>query len=199
MTSPDDARQKKRAATIIGGVVLILTLLGYLGIHVSVYRSAEWTRMSIVATLAIAIVLAIPLTRHGFKHGIKAHRPPTVPASLGVGSLMCAMAAVLLYIPVTFTLPDLYTRVAGTPYERVHPDLSKQPSSGRGGCKYGIAAPGFPRNGVKLAYCASSLEFSALPEHGPMRVIGRETWFGQRIDLIDRAGDHDATTSRQPA
>ncbi len=177
------SERKRRRNTWL---ILCLAAVSLFGMATDFHASPEWSKLGDWIALGCGIPTGILLARWVINHypGTLSFRQK-LAATFG----LCCTPVVFCLAIVGRALPDLYTRLAGTPFTLVQMG-HKTSGSGRGWwlfCRHAVDTPGFPRGSDDGTghLCVSRAEFDALPDHSEIRIRGRESWFGRRVDRLE--------------
>ncbi len=82
---------------------------------------------------------------------------------------------------VARAVPDAMTRLGGSPTE-VSLTLKKEDGRDRRGCNKKVRGPDL--TAFPWYVCVPPSSYDALPDKGPMLLVGRRSWFGLHVDDI---------------
>jgi hypothetical protein len=176
--NPPGARPWKEQWAILAIVFVMIGLVAF-GLKTDMYKSAAWSTASLYVILGgSALFSAWAL----FKV------LPRIPrrSKVGVALIVPFMIAMCAWSIVGNALPDIYTQLAGRPFTLVQ-EMQRQLSPSGKGCRQRIHAQIFDEGNPTDFYCASTAEYSRLPDHGMMRARGKETWFGRHVERLEPA------------
>jgi hypothetical protein len=166
--------------------ILTLAALFVHGLQAELIASKAWSQWNGWVAAGVAVLtLRWTLWHPRFPRGLLNQR--STPSYLMLLLILVAIIGLGSWAISARSLPDIGTRWLGADTQVVAP-LRKVAHSGSKGCRRRIGGEFF-RGHIPRHYCAGSEEFARLPAQGPMRLIGRESWFGMHIDHIEPIAD----------
>ena len=167
--------------------VVLITLAVFVvlcfGMNVNLFRSEAWIPRSIWATALINVLptaLLMRIAMH-YRQGFKGMRFNLFTGAM-VAALLYALSLLVTYFLVAFTIPEVFTRFSGTPFETHDvPFITREGY----GCRHEVYSPTFDIGGPRGYYCPGSDEYAALGKEGVAHVYGRQSWFGRHIDYME--------------
>jgi hypothetical protein len=169
----------KDALIAIGWFALLMY-----GAKVSFFRSPEWLLPSIGITALVNFVPTALFLRTVKRKGLQGMRLGFMKGTM-VAALAYTLMALFSFFLVAYTLPDTYTRFAGTPVRVDQVLYTTRTGIYSGGCRYEVHAAMLARGSTNLHYCAGAQEFAALGESGVARVYARRSWFGRHVYYVE--------------
>lgn len=164
-------------------VAVLLFVLFFYGAASSFHPTEAWSYVSwsLVICAAAGVIIWLIVSRPSAE--------PVGALKLAWQALLASIAiAVFFRMALTYALPDICTRIAGTPFTLVQ-------AGEKGYCHFGkcrvcnlrVYMPLFRDTGGDPWHCADEDEFRVLPDKGDYEIHGRKTWLGQHIDRVTPA------------
>jgi len=168
---------------LIAAAVFVVLVFGT---KVNFFRSDAWSPQSLWATALVNVLSAALFMRGAMrnKQGLKGMRFNVFTGTM-VAALFYALTLLVTYFLVAFTIPEVFTRLGGTPFEIHDVHFFTHQGSYRGGCPREVHSPLFELGGPHGYYCAGRNEYAALGKEGTAHVYGRQSWFGRHIDYLE--------------